>query len=364
VGCFRGLAEADSRGLGAASIGTQGRGDPEGPSPCHRPCSCAGGARTTRRDVQPRVVVGIVRTADARADFDGWLVNTWTFRAMGTSIHILTDDSCAPRTVCAAATVIRRTFEREELRFSRFRAESELSRINAAPGRSIVLSPSFGTVMRLALDAARSTGGSFDPTVLYAMEAIGYDRDFDEVLAGARGVLRPAIPCGRWRDVTLEDDVLRVPAGVGIDLGGIAKGWTADLAASRAHDAGLPWVLVNAGGDLRIVGDAPTIDVAIEDPDDRGTKLGRLSIREGGLATSSIRSRSWGPGLHHVIDPRTGAPAQTDLLQVTVMAPTCAEAEVAATAALLVGTAAATRAAVAVTDDGRVLVGVPIEEAA
>ena len=94
-------------------------------------------------------------------------------------------------------------------------------------------------------------------------------------------------------------------------------------------------------------------------------ELGRLSIREGGLATLSIRSRIvGGPGLHHVIDPRTGAPAKTDLLQVTVTAPTCAQAEVRATAALLAGSAAKEQRAVAVTDDGRVLVGVPIEEAA
>ena len=135
------------------------------------------------------------------------------------------------------------------------------------------------------------------------MEAIGYDRDFDEVLAGARGMLHPPTPCGRWRDVTLRGDILRVPAGVGIDLGGIAKGWTADLAATGALETGLPWVVVNAGGDLRILGDAPAIDVAIEDPEDRAAEIGRLSIREGGLATSSIRSRSWGPGIHHVIDP-------------------------------------------------------------
>lgn len=291
-------------------------------------------------------------------------MNTWTFRAMGASIRILTDDGSAPRTVRSADGVIRRTFEREEIRFSRFHAESELSRVNAASGRSITLSPSFSAVMRLALEAARSTGGSFDPTVLFAMKAIGYDRDFDEVLAGARGMLRPAVPCGRWRDVTLDDDVLVVPAGVGIDLGGIAKGWTADLAATRALETGLRWVLVNAGGDLRIVGDAPAIDVAIEDPEDRAAEIGRLSIREGGLATSSIRSRSWGPGIHHVIDPRTGASAETDLLQVTVTAPTCAEAEVRATTALLAGSATTEETAVAVTDDGRVLVGVPIEEAA
>lgn len=283
---------------------------------------------------------------------------------MGTSIRVLTDDAADERAISSAATAIRGTFEHEERRFSRFRPESELSRVNAASGRSIALSPSLGAVMRLALEAARSTEGVFDPTVLGAMGAIGYDRDFDEVLARARGMLHPTSPCGRWRDVTLEGDVLRVPAGVGIDLGGIAKGWTADLAATRALEAGLPWALVNAGGDLRIVGDAPAIDVAVEDPDDRGAELGRLSIREGGLATSSIRSRSWGPGLHHVIDPRTGAPAETDVLQVTVTAPTCAEAEIRATAALLGGSATAERAAVAVTADGRVLVGVSIAEAA
>ena len=156
----------------------------------------------------------------------------------------------------------------------------------------------------------------------------------------ARGAccVRP-IPCGRWRDVTLEDDVLRVPAGVGIDLGGIAKGWTADLAATRGQDAGLPWVSSTP---------AATCGSSATRRDRRrhrrsggpAAELGRLSIREGGLATSSIRSRSWGPGLHHVIDPRTGAPAETDLLQVTVTAPTCAEAEVRATAALLAGSAA------------------------
>ena len=218
--------------------------------------------------------------------------------------------------------------------------------------------------MRLALDAAASTDGLFDPTVLGAMEAIGYDRDFDDVLAGARGVLHPSSPCGRWRDVVLEDDHLQLPAGVGLDLGGLVKGWTADAAATRAVEAGLPWVLVNAGGDLRIAGDAPRIDIAVEDPDDPASELGRLSVREGGVASSSTRSRSWGAGLHHVIDPRTGSPSATDLVQVTVTAPTCAEAEVLAKAVLLRGSGAAGDAAVTVTTLGRVLVTVPIEEAA
>lgn len=281
---------------------------------------------------------------------------------MGTSVRVLTEGACALATGPAARAIVG-TFEREERRFSRFRGDSELSLVNAA-GRPVRISASFRSVMRLALDAAASTEGLFDPTVLGAMEAIGYDRDFDEVLAGARGVLHPTSPCGRWRDVVLKDDLLRLPAGVGLDLGGLVKGWAADAAAVRAVDAGLPWVLVNAGGDLRIAGDAPRIDIAVEDPDDPQNELGRLSVREGGVATSSTRSRSWGDGLHHVIDPRTGSPSTTDLVQVTVTAPTCAEAEVRATAALLRGSASSGEAAVAVSSRGRVLVTVPIEEAA
>jgi thiamine biosynthesis lipoprotein len=290
-------------------------------------------------------------------------VRAWRFRAMGTSVRVLTEGGSAVPTGPAGRAIVG-TFEREERRFSRFRGDSELSLVNAAAGRPVRISSSFRSVMRLALDAAASTDGLFDPTVLGAMDAIGYDRDFDEVLAGARGVLHPSSPCGRWRDVFLEDDLLRLPVGVGLDLGGLVKGWAADVAAERAVEAGLPWVLVNAGGDLRIAGDAPRIDVAVEDPDDPESELGRLSVREGGVATSSTRSRSWGDGLHHVIDPRTGSPAATDLVQVTVTAPTCAEAEVLAKAVLLRDSGSAGEAAVTVTTRGRVLVTVPMEEAA
>jgi thiamine biosynthesis lipoprotein len=290
-------------------------------------------------------------------------VRGWNFRAMGTLVRVLTDGGSAVPNG-PAARAIARTFEREERRFSRFRGDSELSLVNAAEGQPFPISAPFRSVMRLALDAAASTDGLFDPTVLGAMEAIGYDRDFDEVLAGARGALHPSSPCGRWRDVILEDDLLQLPPGIGLDLGGLVKGWAADLAAERAVEAGLPWVLVNAGGDLRIAGDAPLIDVSVEDPDDPESELGRLSLREGGVASSSTRSRSWGDGVHHVIDPRTGSPSATDLVQVTATAPTCAEAEVLAKAVLLRGSGAAGNAAVTVTIHGRVLVAVPIEEAA
>ena len=172
------------------------------------------------------------------------------------------------------------------------------------------------------------------------MVAAGYDRDFDEVLAGARGALHPPQPCGRWREIAMRPGEILLPAGVGLDLGGIAKGWTSDLAAEAAVREGLPWSLVSAGGDLRIVGEAPPIDVRIEDPGAPSETAATLRLDSGALASSSTLRRAWGPDLHHILDPRTGAPTDSPIVQSTVWASTCAEAEVLATWALLTGTAA------------------------
>jgi thiamine biosynthesis lipoprotein len=291
-------------------------------------------------------------------------VDRWSFRAMGTTVRVATEETARRGARARAAAAIAETFDEEERRFSRFRAESELSRVNAAAGRATRVSSTFAVVLELALEAAAETGGLFDPTVLDALVAAGYDRDFDELIAGARGMLHPARPCGRWRDVRVDRDHVELPPGVGVDLGGLAKGWTADLAASRAVDAGMPWALVNAGGDLALAGRAPMISVAVEDPDDPERELGRLHVQGGGVATSSIRARAWGDGMHHVIDPRTGAPAETALVQATAVGSTCAKAEIAATAILLGGPGAASGAAVTVWADDRVVVHVPAEEAA
>jgi thiamine biosynthesis lipoprotein len=286
----------------------------------------------------------------------------YRFRAMGTEVAVL--GPVGPHFSSATAAV-RRRFATEERRFSRFRMDSELSRVNQASGTLVRVSGGFAEVTRLALVAARRTGGLFDPTVHDALVAAGYDRDFDEVLAGARGALHAAVPCGRWREVRLDGDALHLPPEVHLDFGGIAKGWTSDRAAEDALATGLPWVLVNAGGDLRLEGDAPAIDVSVEDPEARGTELLRLKLTGGALATSSVAKRSWAPGKHHVIDPRTGKPAGTDLLQATVWAPTCARAEVLATQALLLGrTSAPPCPAIIVSRDGEVAVSMPFLEAA
>lgn len=269
---------------------------------------------------------------------------TGTFRAMGTDVRLI---GPAHDAFGFATSVVRATFRREELRCSRFRADSELSAVNALAGSWTAISEGLAEIVAFALDAARRTEGRMDPTVLPAVVAAGYDRDFDEVLAGARDVLHPTAPCGRWGEVELDGTSLRLPPDAALDLGGLAKGWTVDLATEAALAAGLPWVLVNAGGDLRVAGEVPEggIDVAIEEPEDPTAELARLRLSRGALATSSVTRRAWGPGLHHLIDPATGRPADGPVQQATVWAPTCAEAEVVAKDALLAGEAALERSA-------------------
>lgn len=266
-----------------------------------------------------------------------------TFRAMGTEVALISHPDADADVFDGAFARVASIFAREERRFSRFRDNSELSRLNRSTGRWFEVSAPFATVLRLGLDGASATAGSFDPTVLRAVEAAGYDRDFRAIVPGDVSQTPAPTPCGRWREIELDDGRVRLPHGVGLDLGGLVKGWTADLAAETAVRLGLPWAIVNAGGDLRLAGDAPPLDVGIEEPHDRTATCCVVRIEAGGVATTSVTLRSWGQGLHHVIDPRTGLSARTPLVQATMWAPTCAEAEILAKWALLEGVSALDR---------------------
>ena len=151
-------------------------------------------------------------------------------------------------------------FRREDRRFSRFRPDSELSRVNAAAGEWVQVSRAFAILTERSLRAAAETDGLFDPTVLPALAAAGYDRDWAEV--EARGVaedeelaairrdfaalmIKHGTACGAWREIDLDGTNLRIPEGAALDFGGIAKGWAVDRAASRLQN--LPWAIVNAG---------------------------------------------------------------------------------------------------------------------
>ena len=278
------------------------------------------------------------------------------FRAMGTRVRCI--GPAGSRAFESAVAAVRATFEREELRCSRFRGDSELTRVNACAGTWTTVSEAFAQLVRAALDGWARTGGRFDPTLLDALIAAGYDRDFDEIVAGARLQLRTDTRAGRAGDVELHGRRLRLPENVALDLGGIAKGWTVDRGALAATSAGLPWALIDAGGDLRLIGEVPPngLEIEVEDPEAPDSDIGRIVLREGALATSSVTRRSWGVGSHHLIDPATCAPSAGPVLQATVWAPTCAEAEISSKDALLLGEPYLDRGPAAlVLRDGRVV---------
>ena len=301
-----------------------------------------------------------------------------SFTTMGTVATLIAPHNTGQRAFRNAAAKVERVFRREDRRFSRFRQDSELSRVNAAAGRWIEISRPFAVVTERSLRAAAETDGLFDPTVLPALAAAGYDRDWadvkargdeeDEELATIRRefaalMIKHSTACGAWREIELEGTNLRIPEGAALDFGGIAKGWTVDRAASKLPN--LRWAIVNAGGDLRMVGTPPRagLEVGIEDPHDAHAEALRIGLSAGALATTSVTVRAWGEGNHHVIDPRTSLPAMTEVVQATVWGETCADAEVWSKAALLRGPAILERVSASlILASGEVVTNLPVAD--
>jgi thiamine biosynthesis lipoprotein len=227
-----------------------------------------------------------------------------------------------------------------EARFSRFRTLSELSRLNAATGRPFAASPLLFHLVSLSLRLAQRSGGLFDPTVLPDLLAAGYDRSFESLEPGRR---RRQAPHGSscWRDVVLDPAArtIQLPVSAGLDLGGIAKGWAVDRLASLL---GRP-CLVNGGGDVYAAGNPPSESawrVGIADPFEPDKDVAVLTLTDRGVATSSSLKRRWWAGdlvAHHLIDPRTRRPSNSDAVQVTTIAASAMEADYEAKVALLLG---------------------------
>jgi FAD:protein FMN transferase len=276
-----------------------------------------------------------------------------TFESMGSQARLVVGGRSPADAVQAS-----RTFLADfEARLSRFRPHSELCALNAAPGPAVPASPLMRRAVATALWAAWRSGGLVDPTLLGELEAAGYDRDrrapelelAAALLAAPRRAPARPHPAARWRAVVVDDaqGVIRRPPGLRLDTGGIGKGLAADLLAERlaAHER---WA-VDCGGDLRVGGRAAAtrpFEVEVAHPL-TGEPVRTLSLTEGAVATSGLDVRLWrgrgGRPAHHLLDPATGAPAWTGLIAATALAPTAADAETRAKAALLSGPRGARR---------------------
>ncbi|MCA1599060.1 MAG: FAD:protein FMN transferase [Chloroflexi bacterium] len=261
------------------------------------------------------------------------------FPAMGTMVSLLLP---TPRAASGTAAV-RALFAGWEGTLSRFRPDSELSYLNRRAGETVAVGALLFEVIATALAAARASGGLYDPTLLRQIEGLGYDRSFESLPSHTTPAVTGTLRAGGWRGVYLEPASRRVtlPAGVGLDLGGIAKGMAVDAALARLAALGAAPAMVNAGGDLAVRGLPPDGDawmVAIARREGGGDHL--LPLHHGAVATSGVARRHWRQGAearHHLLDPRTGLPAASGLWSVTVVAARCTQAEAAAKVAFVLG---------------------------
>jgi thiamine biosynthesis lipoprotein ApbE len=274
------------------------------------------------------------------------------WQALGTSTELVLTDANA---LARARAIVELELDRVDRACSRFREDSELTRVNMRAGRTLQLDdPLLVEAIDLALRAAELTDGDVDPTVGAALEAAGYDRDWQLLMAPddceqGRGPRVIAKRCAGWETVEFDREraTLRVPRGVKLDLGATAKAWAADHACGAVHNETGCGVLVSLGGDIATAGPAPAAGWPVHVTDDHRDGIDAagqtISISSGGLATSSTTVRRWrhrGATMHHILDPSTGAPVEGVWRTVSVAAANCADANIAATAAIVRGSSA------------------------
>ena len=270
-----------------------------------------------------------------------------SFPALGTSAGVTVTD---PEALPAARTILEDELRRIDAACSRFRDDSELTRLNRSAGSPFETSPLLLQALAVALYAAARTDGDVDPTVGRSLGALGWDSDFSVVVARRGQAPRMRIvPAAGWQRVRLDRArrTVRIPAGVEIDLGATAKALAADRSARRVYAETGAGALVNLGGDIALAGPGPQGGWPILVTDDHRSDVGAegqtVALAGGGLATSSTTVRRWRAGeadVHHIVDPRSGAPADEVWRTVSVAARTCVEANTASTAAIVRGEAA------------------------
>ena len=264
-----------------------------------------------------------------------------SFGALGSTAVVAVRD---PVTLDEARATVERVIERFDEACSRFRDDSELTALNASAGTPVRVSPLLLDAVEASMFAARVTDGDVDPTVGEALIALGYDRDFDSIGGGGTTATIASVP--GWRTVQVDRAAGTVSAarGVVLDLGATAKALCSDRAAAAARARVGDGVLVSLGGDLAIEGPAPAEGWRVRVTDDHRSDVTApgqwITLRAGGLATSSTTVRRWRTGggdVHHLLDPATGRPASGPWRTVSVTAASCLDANIASTAAIIRG---------------------------
>ena len=266
-----------------------------------------------------------------------------SFRAMSTTILLAAEGSAAQEGFVHTRSFI----EACEQRFTRFSSTSELARLNHAAGSWFPVSAEMFSLLQAAVECFTLTGGLFDPSILPDLEALGYDRTIEELRSAGPGPGsalrgRQDLPSFGSIEFEVSNLAVRLPMGMRIDLGGIAKGWIAEQATLRLRKFASTCA-VNAGGDLFLVGrpaGQEQWEIALEDPRNPDLDLMNFLAEPGAVATSSVARRFWqqdGIRRHHLVDPRSGEPSDSPWLSVTAFAPSGALAEAGAKSMLIGG---------------------------
>ena len=264
-------------------------------------------------------------------------------RALGSSVRVVVT---RPQSLSRAKAAVDQVLRAIDEAASRFREDSELSRLNATPDRVVKVTPLLARAIGEALRGAGLTDGAVDPTVGHAVRLAGYDADFESVAPFGDSLHLVARRIPGWQAVQFSAATrsVLIPRGVELDLGATAKALAADMAAAAAFYAVSKQggVLVSLGGDIAVAGEPPAQGWSIQASEDATTPISdadeAVSISSGGMATSGTTVRRWVRGqtvLHHIIDPSTGLPANSQWRTATVVAGSCVDANIASTAAIV-----------------------------
>jgi len=267
--------------------------------------------------------------------------------ALGTTATLCVTD---PTALEPARAELERQLADVDVACSRFRPDSELARLNASPGRPVAVSVGLLELIQVALRAAVMSNGLVDPTIGRTLRLAGYDQTFALVRRREGDAFRArfgGVPGWRQVEVDPRRRTVRIPAGCELDLGATAKALAADRIARNVAAVAPCGVLVSLGGDIAVAGEPPPGGWAVGLADDHADRLESggpvVAIRSGGLASSGTAVRRWRAGrveLHHIIDPRSGRPADTPWRTISVTARSCLDANIASTAAMVLGEAA------------------------